>query len=241
MKQLFLSVFLLSAVTSFAQFEKGTRTFGLSIGSLGFSNLGADATSNNGSLIGSDKNTRFSVSVNPSYGWFINEKVLVGGNVSISLSSSKYTAGSITNEKSNGFAAGLGVYSRYYFSSTGFMPYGQVALGASMGSASFTWTRDLRNSFNSIDKGTADQKSIFNLNAGLSFGLTKMVNKNVGLDLGLGYNFTNTNYKYSSLNNRQYQTTPPSTEEVRSNFKYSGFTHSVGASVGFIIFLDPKK
>jgi hypothetical protein len=241
MKKVILLLSLFVSVTASAQFQKGTRTFGLSLGSVGFSNTGADATNNTGTLIGSDKTSRFNISINPSYGWFISEKVLVGGSISVGVSSSKYTAGTTTVEKSNGFNGGLGVYSRYYFSADGFMPYAQASLGGTIGSVSFTWTRDLRASFNSIDKGEADQKSIFNLNAGLGVGLTKMVNKNVGLDIGLGYVFTNTSYKYSSINNRQYQTTPPSSEELRSNFKYSGFTNAVNLSVGFLVFFDAKK
>lgn len=241
MKKVFIFLALFISMAATAQFQKGTRTFGLNLGSAGFSNTSADATNNNGTLIGSDKTNRLNVSITPSYGWFINEKVLVGGSISVGISSSKYTAGTITVEKSNGFSGGIGVYGRYYFSAEGFMPYAQASLGGTMGSATYTWTRDLRTTFNSIDKGDADQKSIFNLNAGLSVGLTKMVNKHVGLDIGLGYVFTNTSYKYSSINNRQYQTTPATSDEIRSNFKYSGFTNGVNLSFGFLIFLDSKK
>jgi hypothetical protein len=240
MKQFIFCLTILLSLNSFAQFQKGTRTIGFNIGSAGFSNVGADYTNNNGNAIGSEKTNRFSLSLSPSLGWFINEKVLVGGNVTVNISSSKYTSG-ITDDQSNGFTAGVGFFGRYYFSDAGFMPYGQAGLGVSFGSTSFEWVRDFRVTNNSIHKGTGDQKSIFNLNAGVGLGLTKMINKNVGLDFGVGYNFTNTSYSYAANNNIQYQTTPTTSDEVKTNYKYSGFTNAGSVSAGILIFLDPKK
>lgn len=235
MKKLLSAIILLSAFTTYGQFTKGTRTVGINISSIGFSALNSTfyveqiGTSSN-------SNNSLNLSITPSMGWFIKENVLVGGNMSVNFNNSKYTAGNNVERKGNSFTIGLGGFGRYYLGTTGFMPYLQATAGVSFGSGKNTWDESYPTY---SEKGEANQKGIFNINAGLGAGLTKMVNKNVGIDLGIGYAYTNASYDYSYVTNIQYNN-PSSSETRKSDYRYKGSNHGVNFSVGFLVFLDPK-
>ena len=236
MKKILFVFTLLGASVSYGQFTKGTRTVGFNVGSIGFSSLSSTYEPTNGGATGSSGNNNFNISLNPTMGWFINEKILVGGSININLNNSKYTEGNYLTNKGNTFTSGVGGFGRYYLGTSGFMPYGQVSLAAAFG----TGTETLNAKYsNYTTKGSGKKNGIFNFNSGIGLGLTKMVNKNTGLDLGLGYSFVLNSYKYSYEENRQY--TNNSSELIKTNYKYSGTNHGVSLSLGFLIFLDPKK
>jgi hypothetical protein len=235
MKKLLLVLISFTAFVSYGQFTKGTRMVGVNIGSAGFS---ANSTSfdQEGVGLSTSKTNFINVSVSPSMGWFINENVVIGGNLAINFQNRNYKAGSFADSKTNDLTFGLGAFGRYYFGSSGFMPYLQASLGGAFGSGKATG-----NSKNSSysDKWEENRKGIFNLSAGVSAGITKMLNKNVGLDLGLGYSFVNSSYNYSAITNRQYVST--NTERLETKGKYSNSINGVAVSFGLLIFLDPKK
>ncbi len=234
LKLIFISLFFIS-IGCYGQFTKGTRTVGLNLTSFNFSSLNSSYDVNQ---IGSSSNTNNSlnVSITPSMGWFISEQVLVGGSFSFNLNNSKFTAGNNVTRKGNSFTAGIGSFGRYYFGATNFMPYAQASLGVSFGSGKNTWDETYTTY---SEKGEGNQKSIFNINAGIGMGLTKMISKNTGLDISLGYGFTNSSFDYSSESNIQYNN-PPSSELRKSEYKYTGVNHGASFSIGFLIFLDPK-
>ncbi len=235
MKKLWLVLISVTAIsTTYGQFTKGTRIAGISIGSVGFN---ANNTSFDQESVGTSGSTTnfLNLSVTPSMGWFLNEKIVLGANLNINFQNRTYKSGSFADSKNNDFTIGLGGYGRYYFGASGLMPYGQVSLGGAFGSG-----KGSGNSKNATysDKWTEDKKGIFNLSAGASLGITKMITKNVGLDFGLGYLFTNSSYNYSSVTNRQYTA---SSERLETKGKYSNSAHGVSIAAGMLIFLDPKK
>jgi hypothetical protein len=236
MKRVCFVLLCLIALNTYGQFAKGTRTVGINITSIGFSSLNStfdvDQVGSSGTT-----NNNLNLSVIPSMGWFISENILIGGNLNLNYANSKYTAGNNVTRKGNSVGFGLGGFGRYYFGADGFMPYAQAGIGFGFGSGKNTW--DEKYTAYS-EKGEGNQTGILNLNAGLGVGLTKLINKNIGLDVGLGYAFTNTSYNYSSESNVQF-TNPVSSELKRSKYKYTGTNNGVSVSLGFLIFLDPKK
>ncbi len=236
MKKLLFAFTLFFACTAYGQFTKGTRTVGFNVSSIGFSSLSSSYAPTNGGPTGSSGNDNLSFSLNPTMGWFINEKVLVGGSININLSNGKYTEGNYLTNKTNTFTSGVGGFGRYYFGTSGFMPYGQISLAGAFGSG----TEKLTANYQSYTtKGDGKKNGIFNFNSGVGLGLTKMINKNIGLDIGVGYSFVLTSYKYTYEENRQY--TNNSSELIKTNYKYSGTNHGGTLSLGFLIFLDPKN
>jgi outer membrane protein len=235
MKKLLLVLISFTALSTYGQFTKGTRIVGVNIGSVGFN---ANNTSFDQDGVGvSTSTTNFiNFSLTPSMGWFINENIVIGANLGVNFQNRNYKAGSFADSKTNDLTFGLGGYGRYYFGASGFMPYGQVSLGGAFGSGK--GTGNSKNSSYS-DKWEENKKGIFNLSAGALLGLTKMVNKNIGLDLGLGYSFVNSSYNYSAITNRQFVTS--NTERLETKGKYNNSTHGVAVSIGMLVFLDPKK
>lgn len=236
MKKFFFFLLLCSVNMLYGQFTKGTRTVGAFLSSTGFSTLSSTYTASNGTNINNTKNQNFNLSLSPSMGWFIQENILIGGNLNFNLSNTKYTERSYLTNKGNNFTAGFGAFGRYYFGQSGFMPYAQVTLGTAFGSGSSDFTA---NYSNYSAKGTGKQSGIFNFSGGAGLGLTKMLSKNTGLDLSVGYSFLLNSYKYSYEENRQY--TNSSVEQLKTNYDYNGTTHGATISVGFLILLDPKK
>lgn len=236
MKKFLLIVALLPVLNGFGQFKKGTRTIGFNVASVGFSSLSSTYEATNGGTTGSSGNNNFNISFNPTMGWFINEKALVGGSLNINLSSSKYTEGNYLTNKSNTFTSGIGAFGRYYFGTSGFMPYGQVSLATAFGSGKET----LDAKYTSYTaKGSGKRSGILNFNTGVNIGVTKMVTKNTGLDISVGYAFLFNSYKYNYEENRAF--TNSTSELVKTNYKYSGTNHGATISLGYLIFLDPKK
>jgi hypothetical protein len=240
MKQLFLFVFLLSTFTAFAQFEKGTRTIGINLAGIGFTNyqqsfdLGSIGTSTN-------TNNSFNISLQPSMGKFVSNNLLIGGGPTVNLTTVKYTSSGI-DYSGNTFTGGVNVFGRYYFTGEGFLPYVQLNTGAAFGGGS--QDGNLKGTLASGQTYTGKYeekfKSIFNFNVGVGAGLTKMLNKNVGLDIGLAYQLNLRKYNYSALTNYNYSN-PAGSERVESSYKFTGTTNNVSLSLGVLVFLDPKK
>lgn len=235
MKHFFICLALFLSVNSFAQFQKGTRTVGFNIGGISFT---GNSTSYEQQQVGTGKTAtnNFNVSLNPSMGWFVSENVLIGGNIGVNFSSTKKDGGG-AESKSNTITIGVGPFARYYFGNSGFLPYVQASIFAGFGSGKGSGTSTLTGQ---TTKWEEDQKGIFNINAGGGFGVTKMIGKNIGFDLGLGLAYISTSYNYSYIANTQF-TAPPSSTRSENKGKYTNNAFNVNASVGFQIFLDPKK
>ncbi len=113
-KSIFLiAVFLLAAVVSQAQTEKGTQTLGLNLG-FGYSKTSGVNINpyDNSSTDAGSKNTSFNIG--PAYSYFIANKLDLGA--SLSYGQSSYTYPQITNniEKQTSYAFSGSLYLRKY-------------------------------------------------------------------------------------------------------------------------------
>lgn len=245
-KHFFTAFLLLIALVSTAQFKKGDRMYGASIGNIFFNSGNADQkVVSVGSL--TYKTTEFGINIGPSIGWFISDKTAVGSTLNINPTSQKTTyessGSTFQKDESNNFNIGLGGFARHYFGAEGsFMPYGQFGFNAGISTAK-TEGFFYGGSGASAYKETYDGKSSGGsfINAALNIGLTKMVGETTGLDVFAGYNF--------SYNKNTFKTTRLRDDgnngsiEVRSeNETVTDFTnHGFVLGVGFQFFLRGKK
>jgi hypothetical protein len=241
------TAFAIAILLSFpvlAQFEKGDRMVGAGIGSLVFNSGTADVTV---SSVGSTTSqiTGYNININPSMGWFVSEKTVVGVSLVLNPTSQKTTfeENSVTfqMDKNSGFNIGLGGFVRNYFGSSGsFLPFGQASLNlgiANLKTEGFYYGASplLKRSYKGSSNGG------FFANAALTGGLTKMLGDNIGLDLYLGYNF--------SYNKNEFKRTTlvdlgndGSVDESQTNETTTKFTnHGFMLGAGFQIFLRGKK
>lgn len=245
-RSFFTTLLITVTLTLNAQFSKGDRIVGASIGSVNINSGSSDVTfpSFNGY---ETKNSGFDLRINPTIGWFISEKTAVGGSLNINPSGQKVSymvnGSTFQQDKSNTFNIGVGAFARNYFSANNnFMPFGQFGFNlgiSSMNTDGFLFTGSAPNA----DKKTYDGKSSggFFANASLQLGLTKMVGEATGLDIFAGYTY--------SYNKNTLKTTTQvdfgnngSIDNTQVNEPTTKFTnHGFIIGVGFQVFLKGKK
>jgi hypothetical protein len=244
MKKLILLAALFLMMTSLkAQFKKGQRMAGATIGNIYYNSGKTDYTDANIPGTYTSNNNNFGIGFNPNFGWFISDNTAVGTLLNLSYRHQNVfdeSNGSTFRKTESGFFNfGIGGFVRNYFSSgKTWLPFGQFSLN--IGIASSTTEGFL---FSGSDKSTFDGKSSgdFFANAGLSAGFTKMLSATTGFEIFAGYNYSynktsfETTSKVDIGNNGSIDQTTVSAPEG----KYSN--HGFTAGIGFQIFLDPKK
>ncbi|MBI5372402.1 MAG: hypothetical protein HZA79_10310 [Sphingobacteriales bacterium] len=246
MKLLILAIVLVLAAPVHGQFSKGDRMLGATVGTLVFNTGNADITVTS---IGSNtsKITSYGVTINPSLGWFLSSKTVIGATLNLNPNGQKttYEQGGSTyqRDKNNGFNIGVGGFARNYFSSgNSLLPFAQLSLNGGLSSLKTdgyfyggAGTGVYKISYTGSSNG-----GVF-VNTAVSGGFTKLLGENAGLDFFLGYNFSyNKNvFKKTTLrddgNNGSIDTR--SENETTTRFTNHGFT----AGVGFQVFLRKKK
>jgi hypothetical protein len=244
----FVILALFITCLSQAQFKKGDRMVGVSIIGASF-NSGNSAFSFPGGTSGYDtKSNSFSISLNPSLGWFINEKTVIGASINAGTSSNKLSYVSrdttFSQNKSSQLTLGIGGFIRNYFKTepSSLMPFIQASVNFGTGGGKnegFNFSTDAGGKYKDTFDGKASGVAF--ANAALSGGFTKMVGQHVGLDFFIGYNYsynkktskTTTVRSYTSGGGVGFTAVYEPTEKFTSN----------GASIGigFQIFLDTKK
>jgi hypothetical protein len=244
--RLVIAVLLLSCLTGNAQFKKGDKMYGASVGNIFFnSGSGDQKVVSVGSL--TYNTTAFGLSIAPSVGWFISDKTAVGATLNINPTSQKTTYESngttFQKDESKNFNIGLGGFVRNYFGSSGsFLPYGQFGLNAGMNTVK-TEGFFYGGSGASAYKETYDGKSSggFFINASLTVGMTKMVGELTGLDFFAGYNFSHNKNTFKTTRLRD-DGNNGSIDQRGENETVSDFTnHGFVLGVGFQVFLRGKK
>lgn len=236
------SVFLLN---SNAQFSKGQKMVSASVGSV-FYNSGKTIYTYPAPTTGTtSNNTNFGININPTYGWFINDHVVVGPSLLISYNHNKTffeddaNGNTFNSDQTNTFNIGLGAFARNYFATSGSLhPYGQF--GFNLGIGSFSNEGFV---FAGNDKSSYDGKSSGNFfaNAGLTFGLTKMLSEHTGLDISIGYNYSYTKSEFKRTTKIDVGNNG-SVDQTNISEPTQKFTnHGVILAVGFQVFLDKKK
>lgn len=119
MKFFYTICLLVFTCTAFAQLTKGTRTLSTGINTLGNLNF----TYNGPSF------RSYNFSINPNFGYFIKDRLEIGGGPIIGFSGERISDG-VANQlrlKNNLAQAGLNAYTRFYFKNEGnIVPYGVV-------------------------------------------------------------------------------------------------------------------
>jgi len=217
MKKLILFfIACITVISVSAQTEKGSRLIGVGLGSLSYTNSTSKTSySNTPTVYNSDGNS-FSISVNPNIGWFVKDRVAVGGGVSVSFYSSKSNSsntGSSTTSESTSTQPSfyIGPYVRYYFSgSKSGMPF----LQANAQYGIYGGKSKSKTSTGSSSETTTHPKGDWN--AGATFGYEHFVSSYVGLYFSVGFNYgsskteyeyapsTGTGYNYTSQYSRWY-------------------------------------
>jgi len=220
-----------------AQFQKGTRMIGATIGSGYFSGGTTDYT-----IAGySTKNTSWNINLTPSFGRFISERSAVGGSLFLNSTHqhnwNEANGGTYKRDRSHNTDYGIGLFYRHYFSSgSSLRPFAHVYVNGGSGTGKtdgFYYVGTLSQTY------TGKSSDRFFYNAGLNAGITKMVSTTVGLDAFIGYS-----HSYSKVTNRATSFSSDSgtgnvtSAEFNTPQKYSGNNLNVG--VGLQIFLSPK-
>jgi hypothetical protein len=242
------AILVLCLVTvSFSQFNKGDRMIGSYVAGTTFSSGNTDYSYPNSTPGYEAKSNSFALTFSPNYGWFIQSNKVVGITLNAGFNSSKISnmqGGNTFSEYKNGqFNLGIGGFFRNYFSSksTTVLPFAQASVNFGTGSGTndgFLYSSDVIGPY----KETYDGKSsgVAFLNATLSFGLTKMVTKNTGLDFFAGYTYSYNKKTSKTTTVRTYTGGAGGfTGESEPTEKYTGHGFSLG--VGFQIFLEKRK
>lgn len=244
--RLFLAIAFAISIHSDAQFSKGTRMVGASLGTAFFNSGNSEQTVTSiGSI--SAKVTGYGINLTPSMGWFLSENTAVGVNLVVNPSSDKasFEENGSTFQKDNSsyFNFGIGGFARNYFRNSGsFLPFGQLGFDAGMTSRKIDGFF-YGGSGTNVYKDTYDGKSSggFFTDLMLTLGVTRMLGESTGLDLQLGYNF--------SYNKNTMKTTTlhddgidGSIDETRPKETTTKFTnHRFILGIGFQVFLEKKK
>jgi len=237
----FLTIFFISN----AQFQKGMRLVGVSIGNVFYNSGKSDYTYPAPTSGFTANTTSFGVNLNPTYGWFVSENIIVGASFILGYKHNKtfyedaVNGNTFREDQVNNFNIGIGGYVRNYFASSGkFYPFGQFGINFGPGSSNskgFSFSSGNKTTYNG--KGSGD----FFANAGVAFGLTRMLSEHTGLDFSLGYNFSyeKSTFKTTTLTDLGNNGTVDQTSISDPTQKFTN--HGVSFSIGFQIFLEPKK
>lgn len=234
---------LLINISIQAQFKKGMRMVGASVGSAFFNSGKAEYNYPPPTTGYTSNSNGFGITLNPSIGWFISDNTVLGALVNFGYSHQKIfnTSNGTTYKRdiSNNFNPGIGGFVRNYFTSNGTLkPFGQFNLNFGISSSNIKGFY-----FSGNDKSTYDGNSSggFFVNTGIAFGLTKMLNQHTGVDFfaGYTYSYNKATFKTTTLtdlgNNGSIDLT--SVSEPTQKFTNNGF--SIGISLQ--IFLDKSK
>ncbi|MBX9783256.1 MAG: hypothetical protein K2X48_08185 [Chitinophagaceae bacterium] len=221
-KILFFAVLITATTASIAQVRaplsvaKGAKLIGVGFGGLSYTNSVSKTSYSNTPTVYTSDGNNFNLSVYPSIAWFVQDKLAIGGGVSVSFytgkSKSSNTGSSITSENTyNQPSFYLSPYARLYFGgSAKGMPF--VQANAQYGI--YGGTSKNTSSTGSSSKTTTKPKGDWN--AGASFGYEHFISDYVGFYGAIGFSYgssktdyeykpsTGTGYTYTSEYNRWY-------------------------------------
>ena len=235
---------LLLQMTVNAQFSKGDRMIGASLGSLLFNSGTADISV---ASIGSNTSriTGYNVSITPSVAWFLTDKTAVGLTLNINPNHQKTTyeqsGTTYQSDQQTSFNFGVGGLVRNYFAGKSMLPFVQFSLNggiSTLKTEGFFYGGSGSSAYKSTYSGNASGGIFFN--SSLSGGVTKMLGENAGLDFYLGYTFSyNKNvFKRTTLRDDGNNGSIDTRAENETTTKFTN--HGFNAGVGFQFFLRKK-
>lgn len=243
----FLTVVLMAAGLSLsAQFSKGDRMAGASVGTIiynsGSADISVDQIGNNTSKI-----TSHNLNISPTMGWFISENTAVGASLNINPTGNKTTyeqnGTTYQSDKVNNFNIGLGGFVRHYLGGSGsLMPFGQFGfnLGISNQKTEGFFYGGLGPTAYKITYNGSSSGGFY-ANASLQAGATKMVGENAGLDLYIGYTYGYNKNTFAKTTLRDNGNDGTVDETLKNNTTTKYTNHGFFLGVGFQVFLRKKK
>jgi hypothetical protein len=243
-KLVILAAILLPCLAAKAQFTRGDKMVGTSVGSV-FLNSGSSDVSFPQTRGYSSKTSSYGLRIEPAFGWFISDKTVIGAAININPAGQKVSyqdLGTTFQEDNNSnFNIGVGGFARNYFGNPGnFRLFGQFGFNAGINSGKTDGFRYYSGSPGY--KVSYDGKSSggFFANAILQLGLTKMVGSHTGLDIYLGYNYSyNKNtFKTTTLTDIGLDGSIDTRGESEPTSKFTN--HGLIVGVGFQVFLKGK-
>lgn len=238
LKGFLLTIIIFLSLSASAQLKKGAHFIGATIGSSVFS----AGTTEYSQGYASD-NVNFNISLSPSYGKFLKDNLVAGVSFLVNSSYQKinYKTLSDTIYNSSKWTStdiGLGLFSRYYFSTEKkLIPFlhGFVNGGIGFGNNSgFNFGNDGVGAYMETYKGKTSNRSF--VNAGLNFGVTRLLNPTVGIDAYAGYVFSYSRLTSETTSVREYTSGGSVEQEFSSTQKFTGNGLNVG--IGVQVFLN---
>lgn len=228
-----------------AQFSKGMRMSGATIGTA-FFNAGATDYSVPFPTSGYTVNTNsLGASLTPNYGWFVSDRIVLGPVINIAYKydkTLKSDEADVTYYKNvvNSFNLSVGAFARNYFSPAGsFNPFVQALVSAGFGSSNHEgYNYSAAPIYKEVFKGKSSGD--FLVNAGLAAGVTKLLNQNVGLDIMASYNYTYNKNEYDTNTDRDVDIDGTIDEQSKSNLTMKARTHAFMIGVGLQVFLGKR-
>ncbi len=235
------------ALSAKAQFKKGDRMVGASVGSVIFNSGSSDISVDQ---VGSttSKTTNYNLSISPTMGWFLSDKTIVGASLNINPTGTKVTyeqnGTTYQSDKSNAFNIGLGGFVRHYLNTgnSKLLPFGQFGFNAGISNLKtegFFYGGSGVNAYKTTYDGSSSGG--FFANSSLQGGFTKMLGENAGLDFFLGYLYSYSKNTFTRNSTRDNGNNG-SIDETGKNVTTTKFTnHGFLLGVGFQIFLRGDK
>ena len=239
---------LLAGLPLLAQFKKGDRITGASVGSVYYNSGKTDYSYPGTSTQGySNKSSNFGLRIEPGLGWFITEHTALGLSLNILPSSLKstYESNGTTFRKDNvsSFNLGIGGFARNYFKDGGnLLPYGQFGVNFGINSQS-------SDGFSYVGSGASGYKDTyessssggFYANTALQFGFTRLLNAHTGLDFYAGYSYSYNKATTKTTTKRDLGNNGSVDETFLNEPTLKTSNHGFILGVGFQIFLEKRK
>ena len=237
---------LLFFKSSLAQFNKGDRMVGASIGSIIYNSASSDIK------VTSVGETRarvrsYNVGLHPTMGWFVNAKTAVGLalNINPAGETTTYEENGVTfqKDKYNTFNIGAGGFARSYLGNTGsFLPFAQIGVNAGISNLKtegFFYGGSGMTSYKDTYSGKSSGGFFFN--SSFQAGFTKKLSEHTGLDIYLGYNFSynRNSFLRTTLTDRLIDGSIDESRENETDTRYTNHGFILGA--GFQVFLAGRR
>lgn len=239
-----LLVFVLSiTLRADAQFQKGMRMTGGSLGAALFNSGKTDYTSGAANTNGYTSKTQSAgIDLSPNLGWFITDNTVLGGRIIFGYQYEKTSdmANDVTFRRNtyHDLNARLGVFLRRYIGgATNLLPYAQVDVDGGIGSSDsegFFYGSNYRENYKGKSSGT------YYANAGIAFGFTKLLTERAGIDVQAGYLFSYGKKTYQTDSFRDIDSDGTIDEEGVEKITTKATNNGLAISVGFQLFLGRK-
>lgn len=234
----------LFAIPTMAQFSKGMYMPGLSIGTAFFNSGKTEYAPTSSNISGYTSNTRSGgFNFTPGIGWFVTNSLVAGGRLL-----AEYNYDKSSDEQNNvtfrrnvykTFDTGLDLFVRKYILAQGnLIPFGQVNISGGTGSSKsngFVYASGYKETYSGKSSGD------FFAKAGLTLGVTKMLNEHAGIDLSAGYLYAHRKSTFKNNIQRDIGFDGTIDEEGVEETTTRKNNHGFSLSIGFQLFLGRRK